>query len=428
MVRRILRLLVVWVAAAGLLLGGVVAQVDRSEQARIEAELAEGQRVMEARRAEIARITEALGSTEARLRQQIAERDRVAAQIGSLETQRAQLQLEVAGLEAEVVATEERVAGLEADLGVVMERVRGLLLNLHRQRASGYGTVLGRADSFHELLLQQRFVSMMAAQDVAVVQELDALLSELAQARRELEAQIAGLRARETELAANTVALEGTRLQLDVLIADLRSTEDGQRAEQRSLLEAQEAMQAQLLDLDRALAREIARLEAEEAWLRQQAQNFVDDRARQAELEAQADQARAQRDNLVNPTPSAVPGFINPLESSVLVARFGDNGNSFISLRASSPNAAVRAMRGGTVVVASLAGANIGYMVAVRHDDGVTTAYTNLRQPVVEVNQVVPAGQVLGYLGGSSLVPADMLNLYLQRSGVFVDPASLLGL
>lgn len=425
---RLLALLVV-----ALLVALAAAQVDPAERRRLEAEIAAGQRQLEAARADIDAITRALGATDANLRTRIAERDRASADLAELQRQRADLQQGLTTLRADVAATEARVAALEADLESVKSRVQGLLVNLHRQRASGYGTALARAETFHDLAVQQRFLGMLAAQDVAVVTELDAVIAELGTARARLVGQIADLEERERQLAANAREVEATRTRLDALIAELRATEAGQQAERRAALEAQESLSGQLDRLQRALAQEVARLEAEERRLRQQAQSFVDDRARAAALEAQADAARARIDNLTNPVPAPAAGYVAPLDASTLISRFGEGNSSFVRLRASAAGASVRAVRGGVVVAVTPVGANDGYLVAVQHDPTTTTVYTGLRPPVVQVGDRVDAGAVLGYLGGGSLIPADVLHFYLRRTsgdgnGTFVDPAPVLGL
>jgi len=428
-------LALVALAAVALLLTAppVAAQVDRSEQQRLESEIAAGQRTLQARRAEIDAITRELGATEATLRARIDERDRVSRQLRELELQRDDLQAGITTLRGEVADTETRVAALEADLDAVKVRVQGLLLNLHRQRAAGYGTNLARTESFHDLAVRSHFVGLMAAQDVAIVTELDALIRELEAARTQLAGQIGELEARREALAANARELDDARVRLESLIAELRATEAGQRAQQRSLLEAQEALASQLDALDRALAQEVARLEAEERRLRQQAQTFVDDRARQAELEAQADATRARIDNLTAPVPSPAAGYVAPLDTSIVLSRFGEGNNSFVSLRANAEGAAVRSVRAGVVFTVAPIGANDGYLVAIRHDATTTTVYTNLRPPVVVTGDAVEAGTVLGYLGGGTLIPPDVLRFYVRRTdaagnAVFVGPGPVLGL
>jgi septal ring factor EnvC (AmiA/AmiB activator) len=410
-----------------------VAQVDRSEQARIEAEIAAGRAQLEARRTEITAITQQLGATESVLRSRIGERDALSRQLRDLEVQRTNLERGIAQLERDIGRTEVRVAELDADLESLKSRVQGLLVNLHRQRVAGYGIPLAGAETFHDLAVQGFFVNLIAAQDVALVQELDALLRELAAERARLERQLAELAASVSALARNATELSDARIRLDAIIVELRATEAGQLAQQRALLEAQEALEAQLGSLDRALAQEIARLQAEERRLREEAARAATTRERQVELETQADVARARIDNLTGPAPRPSSGFVAPLDSSVVVSRFGERNNSFVALRASQEGAAVRAVQGGVVISVAPIGANDGHLVAVRHDATTTSVYTGLQPPVVVTGDAVNAGTILGYLGGGTLIPPDVLRFYIRRidgsgNAVFIDPANVLGL
>lgn len=407
-------------------------QVDRSEQQRLEAEIAEGQRLRQQREAEISAITRELGATDAELRARIAERDRVGQELRDLEVRRTALLASIAALEAERDATAQRIAALEADLALMQERVQALLVNLHRSRSGRIGGVLGRAESFHDLRVKQHFIGLLADQDVAVVTELDTLITALDRERALLEAQVAAGREQEAQLDRNALELEATRVRLATMVANLESTQSGQRAQERELLEAQNALEAQLGGLGAALAREISRLEAEERRLREEAQRFVQDRQRSTALEDEADRTRARIDNLRDPAPVPASGYVSPLDASVVTLRFAAARNSYVVLRASEAGAAVRAVRGGVVLSVYDLGANEGHMVAVRHDATLTTVYTNLRPPVVQEGEQVSAGSVLGYLGGSSLIDADQLRFYLRRTvgttASFVDPAPVLGL
>lgn len=404
-----------------------LAQVDRSEQQRLEGAIAEGQRLLQERRGEIEAITRALGATDAELRTRVAERDRIAERERGLAQDRQRILAGIAELEAAREATTARIGELEADLALMQERVRGLLVNLHRTRAGRIAGVLARADSFHDLRVKQRFVGQLAAQDVRIVNELDAVVTDLSEQRSLQERQIESLRDEQARLEANARELEAARAQLAGVIASLHATQDGQRAQQRALLEAQERLEAQLRTLDGALAREVARLREEERRLREEAQRFVQDRTRAATLEEQADQARARADALTAPAPVPASGYVAPLDASTVLTAFGVDRHSFISLRASAAGAAVRAVRGGSVIAVSDLGANEGHMVAVQHDEGLQTVYTNLRAPVVALYDRVDAGAVLGYLGGSSLLAPDVLRFYVRRNNVFVDPATVLG-
>ena len=111
--------------------------------------------------------------------------------------------------------------------------------------------------------------------------------------------------------------------------------------------------------------------------------------------------------------------------------RFGEGNNSYLAIRAPISNSAVRAVQNGQVAGVTYLGANLGYMLVLKHDDGLTTIYVNLRQPLVELYEQVSQGTVVGYLGGGTLTRNDTLHFYAQRAGsgsqAFIDPAPLLG-
>ena len=69
----------------------------------------------------------------------------------------------------------------------------------------------------------------------------------------------------------------------------------------------------------------------------------------------------------------------------------------------------------GVVADSSFTGVNDGHMVIVRHSPhGFFTVYTNLREPEVTAGQRIEQGQRLGFLGGSSLQPSDLLKLFVR--------------
>jgi murein DD-endopeptidase MepM/ murein hydrolase activator NlpD len=88
-------------------------------------------------------------------------------------------------------------------------------------------------------------------------------------------------------------------------------------------------------------------------------------------------------------------------------------------------------VQAGTVAGVTYLGANLGYMLVLQHEGGLTTIYVNLRQPLVELYESVKQGDVVGYLGGGTLQRNDVLQFYAQRAGsgtqAFIDPAPLLG-
>jgi murein DD-endopeptidase MepM/ murein hydrolase activator NlpD len=125
---------------------------------------------------------------------------------------------------------------------------------------------------------------------------------------------------------------------------------------------------------------------------------------------------------------------VSPLDDGVVTSRFGEQNNSFVSLRAEQRGRgrAQRARRRGHQRRLRRRQRRLHGGRAPRCDV-VTTVYTNLQPPVVAVGDAVSGGQVVGYLGGSSFVPPDVLRFYVRSTNpagtaVFVDPGPVLGL
>lgn len=431
-VRRVLFL--AWIVLVGVLLlvPGARAQLDTGVRDRLQSEAGEYERLLEERRAEIARIDEALGELGAALEARIAERDRVSGQLANLAAEERALEQQIAELASERADTEARIDEEEATLAQLESRIRALLVNLHRQRAGRGVNSLAGAESLHDLRVKNTYLTLLSRQDVALVEQVDAQLASLRTLRERLAAQLAERNAAQEELASTRLSLETSRAELQSIIGELDATREGQQAQQAAQMEAQQRLEAELADTEARLAQEIRRLEAEERRLREQAEAFVDDRERRQQLQAEADRTRERIEALASPTTPNDAGFVGPLEGGRLLSRYGDGNNSFVALQAAQEGAAVYAVQGGVVVAAQSIGANDGFMVAVRHDTELTTVYTNLRSPPVQVGDTVGRGSVIGYLGGGTIPPADVLRLYARlRSGgreAFVDPLPLLGL
>lgn len=404
---------------------------DTSRRVELEAEIADYERLLESRRREAERIEEELGVTSGNLRQRVAERDEVSSELVSLRAQREALQAQIRDLEAQLEQTRERIDEIHADLEALKERVKALLLNLHRQRSGRFARVLAQAESFHDLQVKNYYLSLLSEQDASVMQRLDTARSELLAAQQQLSEQLAAQEAAAAELSSNEARLEAKEAELASIIADLESTRAGQLAQRQSLLEAQDRIEETLGDLDRQLEAEIARLRAERDRLLREAQEAYLAEQRRQRLREQAAAVDERIGNLTAPITAAPSGYVYPVADHAVLSRYGQDNNSYMALRASSANAAVMAVQAGVVRGVSFVSANDGYMVSVAHSDRLSTVYTNLRPPLVQVGDRVEQGEVIGHLGGSTLVAPDTLKLWVQvtENGrtAFVDPADALG-
>ncbi|MBX3141051.1 MAG: peptidoglycan DD-metalloendopeptidase family protein [Trueperaceae bacterium] len=432
---RLLRavILAVALAAAAPALNGATAQVNLTspERQALEQDLARYQDLLAERQLQLVEIEKALGQTGGQLEQRIAERDEVSEQLAAKRREREQLIARIADLEAERTATEAQVAALDERLAAMAERIQDLLLSHYKQKGRDLTSSLATSKTFHELRVRNHYLGLLAEQDADVVNELDAVLEERRAAKAQLDAQLLELQAAEADLARAETDLAAARQRLDEVLAELNATRAGQLIQQQNLLEEQTRLEGNLGDVNRQLEQEIARLRAEEAAAREAAAQYAQDREKQLELQRQADAARSRADALTAPLAPLTTGFTRPFDGATLISRFGEGNNSYLGIQAPANNSAVRAVQAGRVSAVTYLGANFGYMVAVQHSGGLTSVYVNLRQPLVDLGDGVQQGTVLGYLGGGTLTPPDVLQFYAQRAtgsnSPFIDPAPLLG-
>ncbi len=406
-------------------------ELDRSRQLSLEQAVRENQDRLGRRQQELVDLEAALGETSGLLDARIAARDRIAQELAQLRIARDRLSREIAELEGERDLTLESIAGLEHNLEILKVRIQTLLVNLHRQRARRFGQILAQVSSLHELQVRNHYLSLLTEQDVEVVNQLDATLRQLTEAQVELDRQILDLEGKNAELATTEVQLIATEEDLNTIIAALETTREGQLAQRQALLEAQNDLEERLADLNRQLQEEITRLVTLENELRRQAAQARLDNLERERLTSEADRIQGLIDNLTAPSPNTL-GFVMPISGGRIVASYGENNNSFVALQAPAPNAAVWSAGAGVVADASFIGVNDGHMVIIRHSPTFFTVYANLREPEVRVGQRIEQGQRLGFLGGSSLQPNDLLKLFVriegERGGAFVDPVAELGL
>lgn len=419
-----------WTLWSGLGPGGSLAfaQVDTSRLEQLERDAERYQQLLRERQAEIERLSAALRESEAELGALVGERDRLRAQVAQVRLERDATQAEIARLQGERTDTLQRIQAKEAELDALEARIQGLLVNLHRRRSPRFAQVLSQAETFHDLEVKNHLLGLLARQDVALVNDLNTVLAELAQLQGELSRQIAEQTEQEAALADQELQLRSAENDLQAVIDRLDATIAGQQAQRRAALQQQAETDAQLQQIIGARQRERSRVEEAQRQRQQALQRLSERERRQREQLRQQDTARAAREvvaDTLDPLPS---GYVYPVQGRVS-SGFGEGQRSYVTFRASEARAAVRAVADGEVIVNQSAGANDGFIVAVEHDNSLVSVYGNLRPPLVELGDRVARGQVIGFLGGGALVPEDELRFYLspQAGSGFVDPLPRLG-
>ena len=357
---------------------------------------------------------EAARAAEARLKQLGAEVQRkrreleaVARDITRLEREKRQIEKSISGLEEQIAATEQEIAGIEAKLGRLKGRMTRLVEKLYRERAGRYLPLL-RAQSLSDLLMRAGWVQYLGASDVRLVETLSALVRELHAARERLVNLLQELTKKKSEREARIAALEAKRRQYRAVLSELKQK---QAAEEVRIVELNKAAE----ELERQMQALAAQLEAEKRRLEEE--------RRRREAEARAGRTTGPSFEIPR---ELVGELLFPIPGGRIVTPFGKADNTWQVIQADQNYAPVRAAADGQVFATAFY-ANYGWNVLILHADNLLTRYTNLQEPLVRTGDRVLQGQIIGYLGGSAIIPPNEMwfSVILSQKGrlVSVDPA-----
>jgi murein DD-endopeptidase MepM/ murein hydrolase activator NlpD len=391
----------------------------------LEQQIRSYETLLETRKQEIAANEAALGETATALEARVADRDQIANELSSLNAERNQLLEETATLKTSMAEIAQHMVDLQDELEALKMRVSQLLVELYQQRGGRLAQVLGQAASFHDLQVKTYYLSLLSERDLSLIEDLNTATDVLAGLQQEQAQQLTELHQKNQALEATTIQLEAKRAELRTVIGELESSQAGQLAVRTALLKEQEGIEASIQQAIRTLAAEQERLRQEAEAKRRQAEAATS-ASEQAELDNEAEALEARSAALGAALPPPAAGYIYPILNPTLLNSFEDG--SFLALRTEEVGAAVHAVQSGVVLSVQNMGANMGYMVLLKHPENISMAYVNLQAvPNVAQGDPVQQGDLLGYLGGSTLTPPNVLKVYALKGEDFIDPAEILG-
>jgi len=377
------------------------ASVEELNQAIKQAEQMRQQRVVAARKAE-ARIKQ-LG---AEVQRKLRELNSISRDITRLENEKRELTKSIKGLEEQMAATEKEIARLENRLNRLRTRMTRLVEKLYRERAGRYLPLL-RAESFTDLLMRAGWVQYLGASDVKLVETLTLLVRELQAARSRLVTLIEELSRKKAERDERIAALKQKKTRYQQILNELKRKKAGEEVRVVELNKAAEQLERQVQNLANKLEAEKKRLEEER-------------RRRQAEAHA------AGRMPTFDVPRELIGRLLFPVPGGRIIAPFGTDNNTWQVIVAGQDYAPVRAAANGQVYAAAYY-ANYGWTVIILHSDNLLTRYVNLQEPLVHTGDIVEQGQIIGYLGGSAMIPPNEMwfSVLVSRGKrlVSVDPS-----
>lgn len=379
------------------------------------------------RQAELARIEEELGATKAQLDEQIAARDALSAELSALQSERSALQTSIETAQTSLATLSQNLGTLENDVSSLKDRVGELLVSLYKQRGGRLARAIGQADSLHELRVRNYYLSRLTERDLALIEDLSAQTQILADTQVEQSALLAELSQQEQALSENEILLTSKQSEQDAIISELNASEAGKLAVQASLLEEAQQLEARIREAQLDIEAEKARLEAEAAAKRAEVE-AANTAAEREERQDELSVIETRLAELGQPLPALQSNYIFPVADPTLFSQFGDKLSSSVSFQTNEAYAVVQAAQSGRVISTTSAGTNTGFLVTIEHGDGIQTTYANLQADLlVSEGSIVEQGDAIGYLGGSTLNPPNILQFYTSQGGDFLNPAEVLG-
>jgi len=359
------------IALAALLLPAMA----RAQASDLQRQIADSRLRLEEIRSEREQLREEMEGLASRARDVSAELQNIERQLSVSRSALAEIDFQVETVTARVDQTNVELSStrrrLREGTAVLARRLRSIykMGSLHAVR------VLLGAESFTDLLNRYRYLSMIALYDRSLVEQVSELEQALAAQNRELLESLSELgRLRDTK-QSEVGALRSVEAQREQALEEFR-TQERQTQTRLEQLELDESRMTSLIDnLD----------------------------TRRRETEARNPVASAPSANNLGSDDAGMLDW--PVDGPILY-RFGreQRPNGTI-LRwnglgiAATPGEPVRAVRGGTVV---MAGPFEGYgpTVVLSHGGGFYTLYLYLEEIGVVQNRTVTQGQVLGTVGG----------------------------
>ncbi len=302
-----------------------------------------------------------------------------------LDQRNAVLQQQINTLQQQITHTTETIAEYE----VAEEKQYELFCQQVRQEEErgtvSYWSVLFKATGFADLLSRIDFINEVMDYNQRVMTDLRALRDQLADSRRELEAQKEAMDEKQEELEAD--------------IAEAQRVINEYIATEKGLQEMHDAEEAEAERITEELKKYYEQ--------NNNAGGGVNDSSTQAVLD----------------------GLIWPSNARYITSPFGDRNTGIAGASTDHKGVDIGApyysdifaAQSGTVIQAGWNG-GYGYCVTIAHPQGVATLYAHMNDYYVRVGQSVSRGQVIGECGSTGISSGPHIHYEVRVNGEQIDP------
>lgn len=157
------------------------------------------------------------------------------------------------------------------------------------------------------------------------------------------------------------------------------------------------------------------------------AQISQDIAARNSDKADRSDRESTDAATTLSEADAEAQAWVLPMQDYTFTAPFGMRlGKLHSGIDLAAPEGQpYQAVHAGTVTAAGYQG-GYGFAITIKHDDGTEAVYAHSRRLMVQVGDVVKAGQVIGTVGNTGYSYGTHLHLEIHVDGKPVDPIPLL--
>jgi murein DD-endopeptidase MepM/ murein hydrolase activator NlpD len=342
-----------------------------------------------------------------------AKIDEKTAQINKLEKDIADLEKEVERINNEI---EEKNIEIEKTYDLLGERLRAMYI-------AGQTTeieVLLTAEDYSEFITRSELLRRVSQHDTELVADLKVKIEELDKMADELEEKKIKIQEEKQKLDDDKYELVQARADVQEKADEVQKTVDD--------IESQRKANAKKLQ-------DLVNMEDYYAEQNEQYANTIDALARQASQGS----GEASGDNFNNESgfPVSSSGFICPLQypgtyvsagyGTYPSGRSGHTGTDYC-VSGGTMGKNVRAIAGGTVILAKYQSNSYGNHIMIDHGNGITSLYAHASSLLVSEGQHVNQGDIIMLAGSTGNSTGAHVHLEIRINGNRVNPANYVNL
>jgi len=310
---------------------------------------------------------------------------------------------EITETNLKIKETESRIETKEKEISRQKDRISEFVRSIYQNNQKSYVEILLSNDAFSDFFGQQQYLQTVEEDLAVILKKIQIVRAKLEQEKTDLEEEHKSLEALRDELAGTQISLEENVTAKNVI------------------LEATQADEAKFQKLLQQVRAEQASINADIITL---------ERNLRQRLEARGDKTLSDLSG---------QAFAWPVESRVITAKFHDPSYPFrryfehpaIDIRAKQ-GTPIKAAASGYVSQAKDAGLGYSY-ISIIHADGLSSVYGHVSCILVQEDEFVVQGQVIGCSGATPGTPGagrlttgPHLHLEVRLNGIPVNPLNYL--